>query len=377
LLTQDVLTYIEDHATEAKQLLMELAQIPAPSHHEEKRAVFCKVWLEANGAKGVFIDDALNVVYPVNCDNGGPVVVVMAHTDVVFPDTEALPLKVEDGKICCPGVGDDTANLVALLMAAKYVAQMGITPHGCGMLFVANSCEEGLGDLKGSKKIMQTYGGRIREFISFDGYSNGVVNKAVGSKRYEVTIETEGGHSYGRFGNPNAIAYMASLINSLYSLKVPQRGKTTYNVGVISGGTSVNTIAQNATMLYEFRSDDRLDLAEMEEHFNAAIAYYRTKGITVDAKLIGDRPCMGEVDPVRHGAMVERAANAIFEHFGFEAGTHSASTDCNIPLSMGVPAICLGCCLGDGAHTRQEYVYEDSLVPGLKLCLDLVLDYYE
>ncbi len=376
MLTQEVLTYIEDHATEAKQLLMELAQIPAPSHHEEKRAVFCKVWLEANGAQGVYIDDALNVVYPVNCSNGGPIVVVMAHTDVVFPDTEPLPLIVEDGKICCPGVGDDTANLVALLMAAKYVATRGITPRGCGMLFVANSCEEGLGDLKGSKKIMQTYGNRIREFISFDGYSHGVVNKAVGSKRYNVTIETEGGHSYGRFGNRNAIACMASLIDFLYSLKVPERGKTTYNVGVISGGTSVNTIAQNAAMQYEFRSDDRLDLEEMEKHFDAAIAYYRTKGITVNVELIGDRPCMGEVDRERHGAMVERARAAIAEHFGFEAGTHSASTDCNIPLSQGVPAICLGCCIGDGAHTREEYVLEDSLVPGFKLCLDMVLGYY-
>ena len=118
-LTKQIQNYIDGHGQEAYELLLELAQVPAPSNHEEKRAVFCRDWLQKQGAGGVFLDDALNVIYPVGCTETNELVVFMAHSDVVFPDMEDLPLKVEEGRICCPGVGDDTANAVALLMAAK------------------------------------------------------------------------------------------------------------------------------------------------------------------------------------------------------------------------------------------------------------------
>ena len=374
-LTSDILQYVDDHAQEALDLLMELGKIPAPSHHEEKRAEFCKQWLEKQGAKGVYIDEALNVVYPVGCTDDKPLVVFMAHTDVVFPDTEELPMRVEDGKLYCPGIGDDTLHLVALLMAAKYIAENDLVPAECGLLLIANSCEEGLGNLKGTRKIMDQFGDRVKEFITFDGPGTNIVNKAVGSKRYKVEIDTEGGHSYSRFGNRNAIAYLASLIDTLYTFKVPQRGRTTYNVGIISGGTSVNTIAQHAEMLYEFRSDDREDLAEMESHFNAALDFYRTKGIQVTCTLVGDRPCGIEIDPDKHNALITRAAAALEEHRGVKPGLGSGSTDCNIPLSMGIPSIMVPCGLGAGAHTREEYIVIDSQVPGIKMAFDLILHY--
>lgn len=278
-LTQSILDYIETHKQQALDLLIELAQIPAPSNHEEKRAEFCASWLRRQGADGVYIDDALNVIYPIGCTDNNPIAVFMAHSDVVFPDTTPLPLCIEDGRIKCPGVGDDTANVVALLMTAKYIAEKKLTPANCGVLLVVNSGEEGLGNLKGSRKIMENFGDRIVEFITFDGSVNAIVNRAVGSRRYCIGIDTEGGHSYGAFGNRNAIAYLASLINTLYTIKVPSMGKTTYNVGTISGGTSVNTIAQHAEMLYEFRSDEREALNIMEQHLNAAIEFYRAKGI--------------------------------------------------------------------------------------------------
>ena len=214
MLNDDVKSYIQEHQEEAYQLLVELAQIPAPSHHEEKRAAFCKQWLESQGAKGVLVDDALNVIYPVGCTASNPVVVFMAHMDVVFPDMEPLPLKVENGRIYAPGVGDDTANLVALLMTAKYVTEKAVLPQNTGMLFIANSCEEGIGNLKGSRKIIDTYGDRITEFYSLDGGNANITNRAVGSKRYRVSVKTEGGHSFTCFGNRNAIEYLASLINT-------------------------------------------------------------------------------------------------------------------------------------------------------------------
>ena len=375
-LTKEIAFYMEEHRQEAYELLLELAQIPAPSNQEEKRAEFCRNWLTQQGAEGVYVDEALNVIYPVGCEGDGDLVVFMAHSDVVFPDTETLPLRVEEGKIFCPGIGDDTANVVALLMAAKYIARNKRKPKDCGVLLVVNSGEEGLGNLKGSRKILEDFGSRIREFVTLDGTQEGGVSRAVGSRRYLVEVDTEGGHSYGAFGNRNAIAYLASLIHTLYDIKVPEKGKTTYNVGTISGGTSVNTIAQHAEMLYEFRSDEREALEIMEQHFTAAIDYYRTKGITVTVTLVGDRPCAGNVSREKLEEMMNRANGAAQRHYGHGFNFGAGSTDCNIPLAMGIPAICVGCYRGRGAHTRQEYVEIDSLLPGLKFASDLILYHF-
>ena len=378
-LNASILKEIDDSRQEALDLLMELGKIPAPSNHEEKRAEFCKAWLEKQGAEGVYIDEALNVVYPVGNVEEGPLVVFMAHTDVVFPDTEELPMRIEDGKLYCPGIGDDTIHLAALLMAAKYIAKNKLTPKNVGMLLVANSGEEGLGNLKGCKKIFEKYGDRVTEFVTFDGpfgpkaIAGKIATVAVGSKRYKIEIDTEGGHSYSKFGNRNAIAYMASLIDTLYQIKVPTRGKTTFNVGTISGGTSVNTIAQHAEMLYEFRSDNYEDLAEMEAHLDAALAFYATKGIKVTATVVGYRPCGIEVDKARHDALIARTQATVEKYFGFTPVCGSASTDCNIPLSMGVPALEVSCGCGFGAHTREEYIEIDSQVPGLKVAFELIL----
>ncbi len=377
ILTQQIMDYIKEHNDEMLELLVTIAKIPAPSNHEEKRAAFCMDWLEKQGAKGVYIDEALNVIYPVCCTAQNPLVVFMAHTDVVFPDTEELPVVIEDGKIKAPGVGDDTANLVMLLMAAKYITQKRLTPKDCGMLIVANSCEEGLGNLKGSRQIVQDFGPRILEFYSFDGGNGMVVNRSVGSKRYKVEVLTEGGHSYSKFGNRNAIAYLASMIDTLYTMKVPDIGVTTYNVGVISGGTSVNTIAQQAEMLYEFRSDYREALEIMDKHFVSVIECYKTKGITVNVTLLGERPCMGEVDAEKQKAIIDKASAAIKKHFKLEPNIISGSTDCNIPLSVGIPSVCLGCCIGEGAHTREEWVEINSLQTGMNMAFDLMLGYFE
>ena len=379
VLTKEILGHIEANSQEALDLLMELGKIPAPSNHEEKRAAFCKEWLEKQGAKGVYIDEALNVVYPVGNVEEGPLVVFMAHTDVVFPDTEELPMRVEDGKLYCPGIGDDTIHVVALLMTAKYIAQNNLVPKNVGMLLVANSGEEGLGNLKGCKKIFEKYGDRVTEFVTFDGpfgpnaTSGKIATVAVGSKRYKIEIDTEGGHSYSKFGNRNAIAYLASLIDTLYQIKVPTRGKTTFNVGLISGGTSVNTIAQHAEMLYEFRSDNKDDLAEMEAHLDAALAFYATKGIQVTTTVVGNRPCGIEVDKARHEALIARTQATVEKYFGFVPTTGSASTDCNIPLSMGIPSVEVSCGRGGGAHTRGEFIEIDSQVAGIKVAFEAIL----
>ena len=375
-LTKEILEYIDNHRQEGYDLLLELAQIPAPSNHEEKRAAFCKAWLASQGAEGVYIVDALNVIYPIGCTDSNDLVVFMAHSDGVFPDTDLLPLIIDGDRICCPGVGDDTANVAALLMTAKYISREKLVPKDRGMLIVINSGEEGLGNLKGSRKIMDNFGHRVREFVTLDGRTSSCVNRAVGSRRYRIEVDTEGGHSYADFGNRNAIATLASMIEKLYAVKVPSLGKTTYNVGKISGGTSVNTIAQHAEMLYEFRSDERDALNMMQEHLDNIVQAYREMGASVTVSLVGERPCGAPVDEVKMAEMISRAEKAAHRRYGHGLNLRSGSTDCNIPLSMGIPSLSLGCYRGAGAHTREEYVEASSLHAGLEFAFDLILYHF-
>ncbi len=375
MLTADMAKYAADVQEEVKQLIRDLCAIPAPSHHEEKRAEFCKNWFENNGFTGVTIDEALNVIAPVNVTADNALTVVMAHTDTVFPDTEPMPFS-EDGEFMySPGVGDDTANLAVLMVCARYYKDH-LPSDAPGILFIANSCEEGLGNLKGSRRIVADYGKRISDFVSLDGAClNRVVTRAVGSHRYKVTVRTEGGHSFGKFGNRNAIHVLSSMITSLYAVKVPQNGSdsiTTYNVGHISGGTSVNTIAQDAEMMYEYRSNDRECLEKMKNMFEKVIEFYRATGVEVEVELLGDRPCGGDVDPVRLEALRNRFRASVKDLFDMETINGSSSTDCNIPLSMGIPAICFGVCKSFGCHTREEKVEIASLELGCKLLLDFL-----
>ncbi len=375
-LSEKIIEYIEAHEQEAIDLLMELAQIPAPSNHEERRAEFCKNWLEKQGAKGVHIDGALNVIYPIGCDGDKPIAVFAAHSDVVFPDMEPLPLKVADGYIHCPGVGDDTGNVAALLMAAKYIAENHLESETCGILLVVNSGEEGLGNLKGSRKLFEEYGSRVREFVTFDLGANRLYNRAVGSRRFKISVRTQGGHSLNDFGKPNAIAQLSELIYTLYQVKVPEQGRTTYNVGTITGGTSVNTIAQNAQMLYEFRSDEGESLEMLQNTLEDILESFREQGMDISCEVVGDRPCSGDVDAKAQAALSDRAAKAAQDWFGVEPVRMAASTDCNIPLSMGIPSVCIGCLLGEGEHTREEKVKIDSILPGMKLCFQMVLHHF-
>lgn len=372
-LTEEMLRYTEASQKELEELLLALCRIPAPSHQEDARAAFCLDWFRKAGAEDVHIDEAKNVVCRWNAGADKPVLIFMAHTDTVFPDLEPMEPVVESDKIYCPGVGDDTANLAVLMLAARYLLQHDIASN-YEVLFVANSCEEGLGNLKGSRQLMRDYASRTAAVISFDGYMQGISNRAVGSARYKVTLRTEGGHSYGSFGNRNAIHLLASMISTLYDIKIPEGlGRTTYNVGVIEGGTSVNTIAQNASMLYEYRSDDRKGLAFMKNAFEKVIEAYRAMDIPVEVEMIGERPCSGTPDPDKMRVLEETASAVIRTYAGMNPGFGAGSTDCNIPLSMDIPAICPGVVTGGKAHTREEFINRDSLGPGLKVGLSLML----
>lgn len=370
--------YLADHEEFTRDLLFQLCAIPAPSNHEELRAEFIKKWLEDLGAEGVYIDPALNVVYPYQCENKNELLVIMAHTDTVFPDLEPFTVKVEGNVASCPGIGDDTANVAILLTLIKYVIENKLNAPK-GVVFVLNAGEEGLGNLKGSRQIVKDYEGRISEFVSLDGSYTGVCNGAVGSMRYNVEVKTEGGHSYGSFGNRNAIQRLAAIIEKLYQVEVPHDGnsKTTYNVGMISGGTSVNTIAQQAEMLYEYRSDSRKCLEIMGQNFNKIIEEAKKDCLSLTVTVLGERPCMGDVDADRQAALLNKTKEAIATRYDKEVATYPGSTDCNIPFSVGIPSVCFGGYIGKGAHTREEHIYLDSMPVGTEIVAAFLLDYFD
>lgn len=377
-LTKEILDYLEASVSDAQKLLKDLCAIPAPSHFEDERAAFVLAWLQGIGAKDAYIDEAKNVVLPIACEGKDDIICFEAHTDTVFPAETPLTFKEEDGKYFCPGIGDDTVNLVNMLMTVRYVVQKGIQPTR-GVLFVANACEEGLGNLKGTRQIFQDYEGRIQRFVTFDGNYTALVAKSVGSHRYNVEVKTEGGHSWGNFGRTNSIVELARLINALAAIPLPVKegAKTTFNVGLIDGGTSVNTIAQNASMLYEYRSDDAECLAYMEKAFREAVsAFEKETDAEITVTVVGERPCGDAKDKAIHQEMIDRAVEVSRKHSGLECAVKSGSTDCNIPLSLGVPAICPGLTFGGGMHTREEWIEIASIPVGLKIGAEIILDYF-
>ncbi len=379
MITEEMKVYVEESHELAKQFVRDLCAIPAPSGLEDKRDEYMMAWFKSNGGKNVVTDKAKNVICSYNVkDETSPLIVIMAHLDTVFPDLEPMPFTEKDGKFFSPGVTDDTGNLASMVIAARYIMQNNI-PTKYGILFVANSCEEGLGNLKGSREIINTYGNRIKHFITVDGTSfDKIITEGVGSHRYKVTVKTEGGHSFVNFGNRNAITYLSSIITTLYGVKVPVEGnsKTSYNVGIIQGGTSVNTIAQEASMLYEYRSSNAICLEKMETIFNAVIEAYRTMGLEIKVEKIGDRPVGIEPETEAAKELVNMITCSVKEITGRDPFFVPSSTDANIPLSKGIPAICIAGAEGGGCHTREEWLDVASLKTGVALILDFLSNYF-
>ncbi len=375
-LTEPMLRYVEETHAALTDLIYELAQIPAPSFHEQRRAAFCERFLRGAGAKDVRIDEAGNVICRVDGRRDGPMTVFAAHTDTVFPDESLPPPTIRDGRMYGPSVGDDTASVCALLLTAKYFLAEGSVPE-YPVLFVCNACEEGLGNLMGMRALFGAYGGQVGTFYSLDGYYGHVTNNAVGSRRYRVDVQAEGGHSFGDFGHTNAIHELAALIVDLYGIAPPTEARTTYNVGTIEGGISVNSIAQSASALYEFRSEDASCLDTMEGAFRRTLAAREKAGVTFTATLVGERPCKRGVDEGALTALTDRTRRVVEAFTGEPVGTRASSTDSNIPLSMGIPANTVGTVRGGGAHTYGEWIDIQSLKTGLGIVMALVRGAFE
>ena len=370
---ENIKNFIQENNEDLFKTIKELAVIPAPSNDEGERAQFCKNWLINKGIKSAYIDEAQNVIVPMNIENNNEITVIEAHTDIVFERN--IPLKyVDDGTfIHCPGISDDTVSAVVLMKTIEYYYNNNFDKP---VLFVLNSGEEGLGNLRGTRQIFKDFEGRIKQFVTYDSTLAKINTRCVGSHRYLVTVKTEGGHSYTAFGNENAINQLAKIVTDIYKIQVPQKenAKTSYNVGTIQGGTSVNTIAQQAEMLCEYRSDNVECLDYMKNQFNNIFENAKNNGVDLTVELVGERPCMAkDIDIKKIDRLYEISKN-IIESVCKDEKVFSApgSTDCNIPLSLKVPAVCIGVCNGFKSHTYEEYVEKSSIPLGFEISIKLV-----
>ncbi|MGN0298805.1 MAG: M20/M25/M40 family metallo-hydrolase [Lachnospiraceae bacterium] len=365
--------YAENRLPQMKQTLEELVLIPAPSFSEQERAQYCLKWLETNGVTDAYIDKYDNVIisYPPmdrERKKQSYACLFLAHLDTVFSAETKLELKKESDCWSCPGIGDDTANVVMLLELIRYL--FSEKPCiGKPFLFALNTGEEGLGNLKGSRGVMREYAGQIEQVVAFDLYQSQLYIDCVGSVRYRIEVRTEGGHSWLDFGKTNAIERMSAILQELYRYQPQEAAKITYNVGLIEGGTSVNTIASSGSFLFEFRSESAEAMRRGNTYLREVLEKYCGEGMEVCCSVVGERPCSEYVDGEKQGWLACGCSQIMEEVTGRKPEEGSASTDCNIPLSMGIPAVCMGLIDGGRAHTLEEWVRPSSMADGLVIAV--------
>ncbi len=355
---------IEQIEPRSREDLIQLTEIPAPPFKEETRARAYAEMLRQAGADSVWIDREGNVIALKRGRSGNRTVAMAGHLDTVFPEGTDVTVKIRGDTLFAPGIGDDTRGLVVVLNVLRAVHQAPIATEA-DVLFIGTVGEEGLGDLRGVKHLFGPSGRKIDAFIAVDGGSpERIVNQGIGSKRYRVTFRGPGGHSWGAFGlaNPHhalgaAIYYFVQEADR-YTRQGP---RTSYNVGVLRGGTSVNAIPFESVMEVDMRSVSPERLAGIDSIFRRAVSQALEEqnrlrrigpALSVEVDLVGDRPS-GVLDPST--PIVQRAMAAV-RYLGLEPSLQSGSTDSNIPIARGLPAITIGRGgVGGGAHSPGEW----------------------
>ena len=364
--------------------LIRITETPAPPFKEQKRAALFAQMLRDAGLTEVSVDEEGNVLALRPGQQDGLVFVVSAHLDTVFPEGTAITVTREGERLLAPGIGDDSLGLASILAWVRLL-EANRTKTRQPILFVGTVGEEGAGDLRGVRHLVtkSAYKGRIGAFLSVDNADPArVVHAAVGSRRYRLGFKGPGGHSYGAFGIVNPMAAMAEAVRGIYAIQVPDEPKTTYAAAVVSGGTSVNAIPDLVQLEVDMRSDDPAALRQLEQDLLAAAEAgvaaenaarsIRAGSITLDRQLIGDRPAGST--PAEHPLV--RDALAASRAAGFDARLDESSTDSNIPMSLGIPALTIGTGAGGGrTHSVEEYLEtgRERFVAGLSVGLAIIL----
>jgi tripeptide aminopeptidase len=356
----EVLHYIESESLQTLADQIELTKIPAPTFKEQKRACYFKQKFNELGLIDVKIDALGNVIGTKKGTGFGPNLVVSAHLDTVFPPGTEINVIEKEGRIYAPGIADDGRGLTTLLTLIKVFNKFDVNSVG-DILFVATVGEEGLGDLRGVKSLFENRKD-IDGFISIEpGSPARIIYLATGSLRYSVTYKGLGGHSFGDFGTPSAIHALGRAISMISNIETIHEPKTTFNVGTITGGTSVNTIAQEASMIIDLRSTSQVELSKLEKKVLSIVNVaaedennrWNRKELRVEIELVGDRPAGSQNEE----AVIVQVAEEANRRVGVVPElAEPTSTDSNVPISLGIPAITLGgggTC--GGIHTLQEW----------------------
>lgn len=345
-----------------------VCEIPAPPFHEEARGKELERLFKEAGLENVHIDKAGNVIGTRPGASAHPNLLFQAHLDTVFPEGTDVKVHRDGTVLKAPGIGDDCRGLVVVLGVIKALNDAHVKTPGT-ITFVADVGEEGLGDLRGTKNLFNdSLKGQIDKFISVDGTGLSVTNVGVGSYRYRVEFKGPGGHSFGAFGMVNPIQAMGRAIAKIDAFDVPSNPKTTFNVGRVGGGTSVNAIPFECWMEVDMRSADKDSLESLHSKFKAAVgesvaeenARWHRGTITADPELVGYRP----PGSTSADSAIVITALAVSKMFGFSGALGEGSTDANVPMNIGIPAITIGGGgRGTGAHALDEaFDTQDSYI---------------
>ncbi len=350
------------------QRTLEIQRIPAPTFEEGERAAFVRAAWEAEGVQ-TWLDEVGNVYAHVPASGRARPIVVTAHLDTVFPKGTPLQVRIRGQRWYGPGIGDNSLG-VAALFGLFWALRASERRLARDLYLVANVAEEGLGNLKGMRAVVARFRDQVQAYIVLEGLALGkVYHRGLGVRRYRVRVQAPGGHAWGAYGMPSAIHVAARMVAEWSQWELPRQPKTTMNVGTFHGGRGVNVIADEAVLEVEWRSEDARMLATWCQRFEEVCRRYQGERVQVTWEVIGERPVGGL--PAHH-PLVQAALHSAWAH-GIEARLAVGSTDANVPLSQGYPAITVGLTVGGGAHSLEEFIDITPLPQGLAALWDLVL----
>jgi acetylornithine deacetylase/succinyl-diaminopimelate desuccinylase-like protein len=374
--------YLHNQEMEFRRWQRELTEIPSPPFGEAARSEWLRQRFTKLGLENVQVDELGNVIGLLSREPAAPLIGVSAHLDTVFPHGTTLKTREEGSRLFGPGISDNAAGVTALLAMATVLKRAGLKLP-TNIAFIGNVGEEGEGNLRGMRHLFSTPQWRdaIQSLLVIDGAGTDTyVNQALGSRRFEITFRGPGGHSWSDFGIPNPIILLSRALAHFSEVLIPESPRTTFNVGVVSGGTSVNSIPESATARVDLRSASKEELQKLEDRLRECVAEawrevplsHRAGDpkVTLALESIGDRPAA----ELPTDARILKIIRAVDKHLRIESFPRLASTDANVPLSLGIEATAIGAGGdGGGAHTLREWFDCANRDLGLKRILLVLL----
>jgi len=346
------------------ELTARIAAVAAPTNDEGARSDFVHAQMQGEGisvTRDALGDVVAMVPGRIPAGAGAKTLLIAAHLDTVFPRDVPLSIERKPRQLHGPGIGDNSVAVATVIKLAELFRQAGETP-AVDILVTGNVGEEGLGNLRGIREVLENHP-QVGAVVALEGHNLGrVTHIAVGSRRYRLTVEGPGGHSWGDFGRPNAIHGLAKLIGELDAIPLPRTPKTTLNVGTIEGGVSVNTIAPSASCLVDVRSTDEQALQRLSERVVRLVTRAnRAEPLRYTLDVLGERPA----GVVKIDSPIVKVAAQVLHSLGVEPSFDASSTDANVPIAAGIPAICLGLTTGGNVHRVDEFIDTEPLETGV------------